>query len=70
MQQPYVLDLAAGDHYICSCAKSKNMPFCDGTHQGTTSTPNKVTLDAPQTIYVCGCGRTGNQPFCDGTHKL
>ncbi len=68
--QPYVLDLAAGDYYVCSCGKSKKAPFCDGTHQGSAHAPNKVSLLSAQTIYVCACGKTGNTPFCDGSHKV
>lgn len=68
--QPYVLDLAAGDYYVCACGKSAKAPFCDGTHQGTPFAPRKVSLASAQTIYVCACGKTGNAPFCDGTHKV
>lgn len=28
-----VLEKSGTDVFICRCGKSKNMPFCDGTHK-------------------------------------
>ena len=30
---PYGVDLKPGDYWWCACGKSKNQPFCDGSHQ-------------------------------------
>ena len=30
---PFTLELEAGTYYWCACGKSKNQPFCDGTHK-------------------------------------
>ena len=30
---PYVMDMEAGTYYFCACGKSKNQPFCDGSHR-------------------------------------
>jgi CDGSH-type Zn-finger protein len=67
--KPAVLDLKAGTYYWCTCGKSGNKAFCDGSHQGTNFTPLKVTLETDQKVALCLCKQTGNSPFCDGTHS-
>ncbi|KAJ3126635.1 hypothetical protein HK098_007312 [Nowakowskiella sp. JEL0407] len=67
---PYAVELEPGvDYYFCSCGKSKNQPFCDGSHKGSGLSPKKFTVDEKKTYYLCGCKATENAPFCDGTHK-
>lgn len=67
---PYAIALEADKTYFwCSCGQSKNQPFCDGSHKGSSFTPVKFTADASRTAYLCGCKRTAGQPFCDGSHK-
>jgi CDGSH-type Zn-finger protein len=34
-----VLVEAGKTYYWCSCGHSKNQPFCDGAHKGSTFTP-------------------------------
>lgn len=67
--EPYVLSLAAGDYYFCTCGKSKNLPYCDGSHKGSEFQPYQMQLSEPKTVAVCKCGYSGSQPFCDGSHK-
>ncbi|MGB3655081.1 MAG: CDGSH iron-sulfur domain-containing protein [Rivularia sp. (in: cyanobacteria)] len=31
-KNPAVMELEAGTYYWCSCGKSKNQSFCDGSH--------------------------------------
>ena len=62
------VNLEPGEHYWCSCGKSSNQPFCDGSHRGTEFTPVKFTVDKAQESYLCLCKHTKNPPFCDGTH--
>lgn len=57
------------DYFWCACGRSKNQPFCDGSHRGTDITPKKFTADEDGEAWLCQCKGTGNAPFCDGTHK-
>ena len=66
---PVVLQLDAGTYYWCACGRSKNQPFCDGSHQGTGIEPVACMAEISETVYLCGCKRTASQPFCDGTHN-
>ncbi len=66
---PYLLELDAGTYWWCACGRSKNQPFCDGSHQGTGLTPIAFTLDKRAQVALCGCKRSGNKPHCDGTHR-
>ncbi|MBF0627387.1 MAG: CDGSH iron-sulfur domain-containing protein [Magnetococcales bacterium] len=68
METPLVLDLPAGEHYICMCGRSANGHFCDGSHQGTGLAPRQVVLSAPAQVAVCTCRKSGNAPHCDGSH--
>jgi CDGSH-type Zn-finger protein len=66
---PYVMELEEGRHWWCACGKSKNQPFCDGSHKGSGFSPVKLELSEKKKVALCGCKHTGNPPFCDGTHK-
>lgn len=67
-KKPVVMELDAGDYFWCSCGRSNNQPFCDGSHQGTDFTPMKFTIKKKQRVALCACKHTENQPFCDGSH--
>ena len=67
---PYVVDVEAGKAYFwCACGKSKNQPFCDGSHKDTGFAPVKWVADADGKKGFCGCKTTGGQPLCDGSHN-
>jgi CDGSH-type Zn-finger protein len=68
-KSPFVLDLAAGTYWWCACGRSKNQPFCDGSHKGSGFTPVKFELSQPGQVALCGCKRSARKPHCDGTHK-
>ncbi|MEE4295608.1 MAG: glutamate synthase-related protein [Wenzhouxiangella sp.] len=77
MSQPIIADnkpvkvsLEKGKEYaFCRCGRSKDQPFCDGSHQGTGITPKMFKAEKDEDAYLCQCKQTGDAPFCDGTHK-
>lgn len=67
---PCAVELKAGEaYYWCACGRSKNQPFCDGSHEGTGIEPVQFTAEKSETAYLCGCKHTANPPYCDGTHN-
>lgn len=66
---PYVVELEEGTHYWCSCGRSENQPFCDGSHKGTDFTPVEFTVTEKKKYGLCGCKHTEKSPFCDGGHR-
>ena len=68
--KPYAVEVEAGETYHwCACGRSKNQPYCDGSHQGTDFQPVAFTAEKTEKAYLCGCKKTANQPFCDGSHN-
>ena len=68
-KKPYIIELEAGDYWFCTCGRSKEQPFCDGSHKGTDFSPLKFTLEEGRKVGLCGCKHSKNPPFCDGSHK-
>ncbi|MEL0099227.1 MAG: CDGSH iron-sulfur domain-containing protein [Opitutae bacterium] len=68
-KMPSVLDLDAGTYWWCSCGKSSKQPFCDGSHKGSSFTPQKVEIKESSKVAFCSCKHSQNGPFCDGSHS-
>jgi CDGSH-type Zn-finger protein len=67
---PVGIEVEAGKSYWwCSCGKSANQPFCDGSHKGSAFVPQKYEATEARTVYFCACKATANAPLCDGSHK-
>lgn len=66
---PAAVVLEPGNYFWCACGKSKNQPFCDGSHQGSGIFPVQFKIDAKKEAFLCQCKQTKNKPFCDGTHR-
>lgn len=67
---PFPAEVEEGKtYYWCACGRSKNQPFCDGSHKVTDITPIAYKADRSGRVYFCGCKHSGNKPLCDGTHK-
>ena len=68
--KPYYQEVEEGKTYLwCACGLSRNQPYCDQSHVGTTFRPVRYRADATRSVLFCGCKHTGNPPFCDGSHN-
>ena len=68
-KEPGVIELDSGTYYWCACGRSKNQPFCDGSHEGTDFEPTAFDITEKQSVALCQCKHTKNPPFCDGAHE-
>jgi glutamate synthase domain-containing protein 2/CDGSH-type Zn-finger protein len=69
-RKPVGVELEKGESYHwCRCGRSKDQPFCDGSHKGTGITPLEFQAEEHGETYLCQCKATGDAPYCDGTHE-
>ena len=68
-KSPVVLSLTPGTYYWCTCGKSENQPWCDGSHKGTPFRPEAVKIEKEKNYAMCACKHSKSGPFCDGSHR-
>lgn len=69
-RKPCLVNVEAGKSYFwCACGRSKNQPFCDGSHKDTGFEPLKWKAEKTEEKLFCACKRTRSSPFCDGSHN-
>jgi len=67
--KPIAVHLEEGrEYHWCTCGRSKQQPFCDGSHRGTGLEPARFTAEETGETKLCQCKGTRNRPFCDGSH--
>ena len=68
--KPKKVELVQNEEYMfCTCGKSKNQPFCDWSHAGTSFEPINFKAEETGDAYLCMCKHSSTKPYCDGTHK-
>jgi CDGSH iron-sulfur domain-containing protein 3 len=67
---PLVTTLQPGTYAWCRCGRTHDVPFCDGSHEGTGIEPLEFEIAEAESVSLCNCGLTQNPPYCDGSHAL
>ena len=66
---PVKVTLEPGTYFWCACGRSKNQPFCDGSHKKVGLSPIVFKVEEKIDYWLCQCKHSKNKPFCDGTHR-
>jgi CDGSH-type Zn-finger protein len=67
--KPVVGELEPGTYWWCACGRSKEQPWCDGSHAGTDFSPCEVAIEEKKVYAMCTCKHSAKGAFCDGNHK-
>ncbi|MBT3173466.1 MAG: CDGSH iron-sulfur domain-containing protein [Lentimicrobiaceae bacterium] len=63
------LEMDPGTYFWCACGKSKDQPFCDGSHKGTKFMPEEVVIEEKQIFPWCMCRYSDKGARCDNKHR-
>lgn len=66
---PFVMEVEPGNYAWCSCGKSTNQPYCDGSHKGSSFSPIIEVVEEKKVVAWCGCKNSSKGGFCDGSHS-
>ena len=66
--EPTIVHQVSKSVAYCRCTRTKNPPFCDGSHAATNIQPHILEFNEPTTVAICRCWRSKDHPYCDGTH--
>ncbi len=66
---PEPIELSRGFYFFCTCRRSTNWPFCDGSHKGSAFEPiaRRVPVEG-ETLRFCRCMASESWPVCDNSH--
>jgi CDGSH-type Zn-finger protein len=65
---PHFIDVIEGETYAwCACGRSRNQPFCDGSHKGGDVKPLSYTAGTSCEVVFCGCKTSDRAPICGGS---
>lgn len=68
---PLEVELEADkSNWWCTCGRSNNQPWCDGSHAGTDFKPYEFKVESAGKYWLCTCKHSQDKPFCDGAHDL
>src|SRR5215813_5011952 len=65
--EPTIVKQVSKSVAYCRCTRTKNPPFCDGSHVVTSITPHVLEFDEPVTIAISRCWKTKDYPFFHGS---
>ncbi len=68
-RKPVILEVEPGTYWWCSCGRSEEQPFCDGSHSCTSFEPVKFEVTEKRRIAWCTCKHSKKGCICDGTHS-
>jgi CDGSH-type Zn-finger protein len=63
------MDTKPGIYFWCTCGRSEDQPFCDGSHKPTDFLPLSVDISEEKLVKWCTCKMTKTPPYCDHTHR-
>ena len=51
-RMPFVGMCEAGEYHWCACGRSRNQPYCDGSHKASNYLPMRVVIQADRKVAV------------------